>query len=61
MTIAGYLARSGYGPLRVRQTLGQKGLDDTVIERALTRCGDEDAQVLSAGRVLEKKRSRLDP
>jgi regulatory protein len=60
MTIAGYLARSGYGPLRVRHTLGQKGLDDTVIERALTCCGDEDAQVLSAGRVLEKKRSRLD-
>jgi regulatory protein len=60
MTIAGYLARNGYGPLRIRQTLGQKGLDDTVIEKALTRCGDEDNQVLSAGRVLEKKRSRLD-
>lgn len=59
MTIAGYLARSGYGPLRVRQTLGQKGLDDTVIEKALARCGDEDTQVRRAGHVLEKKRSRL--
>ena len=56
MTIAGYLDRNGYGPLRIRQTLGQKGLDDTVIEKALTRCGDEDTQVLSAGRVLEKKK-----
>lgn len=59
MRIADYMARSGYGPMRVRQTLGQKGLDDTVIEKALARCGDEDSQVLSAGRVLEKKRSRL--
>ena len=29
--IAGHLAESGYGPLRVRQTLGQKGLDDALI------------------------------
>ena len=59
MRIADHMARSGYGPMRVRQTLGQKGLDDTVIEKALTRCGDEDSQVLSAGRVLGKKRSSL--
>jgi len=57
--IAGHLAESGYGPLRVRQTLGQKGLDDALIEQALARCGDEETQVLSARRMLEKKASRL--
>jgi regulatory protein len=57
--IAGHLAESGYGPLRVRQTLGQKGLDDALIEQALTRCGDEETQVHSARRMLEKKASRL--
>lgn len=59
MIIAGHLAESGYGPLRVRQTLGQKGLDDALIEKALSRCGDEETQVFSARRMLEKKTSRL--
>ena len=57
--IAGHLADGGYGPLRVRQTLGQKGLDDAAIEKALARCGDEETQVISARRMLEKKASRL--
>ncbi|MCB2146712.1 MAG: recombination regulator RecX [Deltaproteobacteria bacterium] len=57
--IAGHLAENGYGPLRVRQTLGQKGLDDALIEQALARCGDEETQVLSARRMLEKKASSL--
>jgi regulatory protein len=57
--IAGHLAESGYGPLRVRQTLRQKGLDDAAVEKALARCGDEETQVLSARRMLEKKASRL--
>ncbi|BBO70737.1 recombination regulator RecX [Desulfosarcina alkanivorans] len=57
--MAGHLVRSGYGPLRVRQTLSQKGLDDQVVENALGCCGDEDAQVRLAGRVLEKKKPRL--
>jgi regulatory protein len=57
--IAGQLTKSGFGPLRVRQTLGQKGLDDAAIENALDRCGDEEAQVFSARRMLEKKASRL--
>jgi regulatory protein len=57
--IAGHLAENGYGPLRVRQVLGQKGLDDAAIEQALVCCGDEKAQVLSARRLLEKKASRL--
>jgi regulatory protein len=59
MIIAGHLTESGYGPLRIRQTLGQKGLDDELIEQALARCGDEDAQTRSARRMLEKKASRL--
>lgn len=59
MTIAGHLSESGYGPLRVRHTLGQKGLDDELIEKALARCGDEDTQVRSARRMLGKKRFRL--
>jgi regulatory protein len=57
--IAGHLVKNGYGPLRVRQTLGQKGLDDALIEKALACCGDEEAQVLSARRMLEKKTSQL--
>jgi regulatory protein len=57
--IARHLVDSGYGPLRVRQTLGQKGLDDALIEQALAYCGDDETQVLSAQRMLEKKASRL--
>jgi regulatory protein len=57
--IAGHLAGNGYGPLRVRQTLGQKGLDDASIGKALACCGDEETQVLSARRMLEKKASHL--
>lgn len=57
--IAGSLARRGYGPLRVRQSLVQKGLDETLIEKTLARCSDEESQVTSARRILEKKTSRL--
>jgi regulatory protein len=57
--IARHLTESGYGPLRVRQTLRQKGLDDALIEQAVARCGGEETQVLSARRMLEKKASRL--
>lgn len=59
MIIAGHLVQSGYGPLRVRQVLRQKGLDDALIEKALTRCGDEETQVRSARRMLAKKTFRL--
>ena len=59
MVIAGHLAQSGYGPLRVRHALGQKGLDEPCIQKALTCCGDEEAQVRSARRMLAKKTSRL--
>lgn len=32
-------ARSGYGPLRIREELGQRGLQKTDIEQALRECG----------------------
>lgn len=59
MILAGHLVEKGYGPLRIRHTLGQKGLDDALIEKALARCGSEDTQVGSARRILEKKAARL--
>lgn len=60
MTLAGHMVDNGFGPLRIRYTLGQKGVDDALIEKALVcRCGDEEAQVRSARRVLEKKKLRL--
>jgi regulatory protein len=59
LTLVGYLVERGYGPLRIRHTLGQKGVDAALIERALTRCGDEETQVRSARRILEKKSPRL--
>ena len=34
-----YLARSGYGPLRIREELNQRGLARSDIEQALRECG----------------------
>ncbi|HWT68227.1 MAG TPA: recombination regulator RecX [Pseudomonas sp.] len=34
-----YRARSGYGPLRIREELGQRGLQRSDIELALRECG----------------------
>lgn len=34
-----YRARSGHGPLRIREELGQRGLQRTDIEQALRECG----------------------
>ncbi|MDH0747563.1 recombination regulator RecX [Pseudomonas sp. GD03842] len=34
-----YRARSGYGPLRIREELGQRGLQRSDIEQALRECG----------------------
>lgn len=34
-----YRARSGYGPLRIREDLSQRGLARVDIERALSQCG----------------------
>jgi len=34
-----YRARSGYGPLRIREELGQRGLQRADIEQALRECG----------------------
>jgi len=55
MAIAGHLAERGYGPLRIRYTLGQKGVDGAIVEKAMSRCGDEAAQVHRARQLLEKK------
>jgi regulatory protein len=59
MIMAGRLTEKGYGPLRIRRTLGQKGLADALIEKALACCGDEETQVHHARRLLEKRRLRL--
>ena len=56
--IAGHLTERGYGPLRVRQTLLQKGVDEALVQKTLARCGDETSQVLRARRILEKKTAR---
>ncbi|MCK9705026.1 recombination regulator RecX [Pseudomonas syringae] len=34
-----YRARSGYGPVRIREELGQRGLQRADIEQALRECG----------------------
>ncbi|HSO18284.1 MAG TPA: regulatory protein RecX, partial [Desulfosarcina sp.] len=54
-----HLVARGYGPLRVRQTLLQKGLDAALVQKVLIRCGDEAHQVLGARRLLAKKSARL--
>lgn len=58
-TMAGHLVDKGYGILRIRHSLGKKGLDDASIEKALICCGDEKDQVRRARRALEKKQGRL--
>ena len=58
--MADHLLRKGYGILRIRYSLGQKGLADDAIDKALIRCGDDAAQVQHARCVLEKKRLRLE-
>ena len=59
VTMAGHLVNRGYGILRIRYALGQKGLDDAFIDNALNCCGDETDQVRCARRVLKKKKGRL--
>lgn len=58
--MAEHLLRKGYGILRIRYSLGQKGLGDEAIDKALICCGDDVAQVQHARCVLEKKRLRLE-
>ena len=57
--LAGHLVHKGHGPLRIRHALGQKGLDEAIIEKALGRCGDEDDQAAAARHALKKKRQWL--
>lgn len=57
--MAEHMASRGNGPLKIRRTLGQKGVDEAFIEKALTRCGNEDDQVESAITTLKRIRFRL--
>lgn len=58
--LAGHLVQKGYGALRIRYALGQKGLDEAIVEKALDGCGDDRTQAIDARRVLKKKRQRLE-
>lgn len=58
-------ARSGYGPLRIREELGQRGLQKADIEQALKECGvdwqeklQETWQRKFAGRLPADARER---
>jgi regulatory protein len=53
------LAARGYGPLRIRQVLAHKGLEETLVERIVAAGESEDDQVHAARKALEKKASRL--
>lgn len=57
--LADHLVTRGYGPLRIRQVLGQKGLDETLVEQVMAVGQSEDDQVRAAKKALEKKSSRL--
>lgn len=58
-------ARSGYGPLRIREELGQRGLQKADVEQALKECGidwqeklQETWQRKFAGRLPADARER---
>ena len=57
--MAGRLAGKGYGPLRIRQALKQKGLEDGLVEKTMADGDEEEAQVHAARKALEKKAPRL--
>ena len=57
--MADQLAGRGYGPLRIRRTLMQKGIEDRLVEQVLGDCSDEEAQRTMARTLLEKKASRF--
>ena len=58
--LANHMVSKGYGPLRIRYALGQKGVTDEIIEETLSCCGSDDEQVRCARCALEKKRLRLE-
>jgi regulatory protein len=57
--MADHLVSRGYGPLRIRQVLVQKGLEEALVEQVMAAGESEDDQVRSAQKALEKKASRL--
>ena len=56
---ASHLVEKGYGPLRIRQELSQKGIPDDLIDQAMLHCGDETSQTRSAQQALKKRTARL--
>ncbi|MDL2274703.1 recombination regulator RecX [Desulfosarcina sp. OttesenSCG-928-G10] len=59
--LAEQLIRRGYGPLRIRETLSGKGLDEDIIHSVLEQDDNNGTGILdTAKRALEKKRSRFD-
>ncbi len=58
--LAEQLTGRGYGVLRVRYALGQKGVDAATVEKALACCGGDQKQAELAQCALEKRRTRLD-
>ncbi len=57
--MAGHLVSRGYGPLRIRQTLCQKGLNDALVEHALKIHSDIQIQADHARRMLDKRSAHL--
>ena len=57
--MADHLVARGYGPLRIRQVLGQKGLEQALVEQVMAAGQSEDDLVRAAQKALEKKASRL--
>ena len=53
--MARQMVGKGYGILRIRHTLSQKGVNERQIQRAMVCCGDERDQVRCARQMLEKK------
>jgi regulatory protein len=57
--MAKQMAARGNGPLKIRHTLEQKGVDDLSIQQALSLCGNENDQVKSAQYIMKRIRFRL--
>lgn len=57
--MADHLVARGYGPLRIRQALGQKGLEEALVEQVMATGQSEADQVRAAQKALKKKASRL--
>jgi len=59
MAMAKQMTARGNGPLKIRRTLEQKGVDGAIVQSALTCCGTEDDQLESARYIMKRIRFRL--